>query len=290
MTSDAPTAQPLADRVRERLAQVGPARVVASDLDGTLLRSDGTVSPRTRAAWAAAEEAGLVTVLVTARPPRWLDDVEAVVGPHGIAVCANGAFVYDVPARRVVAETGFDAAALAEVVADLRRELPGIAFAAERRSGFHVEDGYASDHPLPADAVRGPVGAQGAPRATEGGVVGKLLARHDAMPDEEFRAAVARVVGERGALHFSGARGLAEISAPGVSKAAGLAAWCAERDLPAAFVWSFGDMPGDLPMLTWAGTGVAVGNGHPDVVAAADLVTEANDDDGVALVVEHLLG
>ena len=57
----------------------GPApsrpRLVATDLDGTLLRSDGSVSERTRAVWAAADEAGIETVLVTARPPRWLHDL-----------------------------------------------------------------------------------------------------------------------------------------------------------------------------------------------------------------------
>ncbi len=278
-----PDGADVVDVVRDRVLRLGRAQVVASDLDGTLLRTDGTVSDRTRAAWAAAEQAGISTVLVTARPPRWLDDLESIVGAHGVALCGNGAFVYDVPSRTVVAQHGFDLSAVALIVGDLRRELPGIVFGAERRTGLSLDDGYHSDYPVPADAVRGPV------EALTGDPVGKLLARHPHLGDEAFRHLVAQVVGERGIVAYSGAGGLAEISAPGVTKAAALARWCADLGVPASRVWAFGDMPNDLPMLAWAGTGVAVGNGHTDVVEAADLVTAGNDDDGVARVVEHLL-
>lgn len=273
----------LPERVRGRLRRTGPVQVVATDLDGTLLRTDGSVSDRTRAALAAAEEAGLRTVLVTARPPRWLDDLEPIVGAHGVALCGNGAFVYDVPSRTVTAQHGFDPTDLVPVLDDLRRELPGIAFAAERASGFGLEDTYSSGHPVPPDAVRGPV------EALVGEPVGKLLARHPELGDEAFRVAVAAVVGERGIVAYSGAGGLAEISAPGVTKAAALERWCAGHGVGPAGVWAFGDMPNDLPMLAWAGTGVAVGNAHAEVLAAADLVTGTNDDDGVARVVEALL-
>ncbi|MDQ2757500.1 MAG: Cof-type HAD-IIB family hydrolase [Actinomycetota bacterium] len=262
---------------------MGRARVVASDLDGTLLRTDGSLSDRTRAAWASAEQAGLSTVLVTARPPRWLDELESIVGAHGVALCGNGAFVYDVPSRTVIAQHGFDLPDVALLVGDLRRELPGIVFGAERRTGLSLDDGYHSDYPVPAGALRGPV------EELSGDPVGKLLARHPHLGDEAFRARVAEVVGERGVVAYSGAGGLAEISAPGVTKAAALGRWCADLGVPASAVWAFGDMPNDLPMLVWAGTGVAVANGHADVVGAADLVTGANDDDGVARVVEHLV-
>ena len=51
---------------------------------------------------------------------------------------------------------------------------------------------------------------------------------------------------------------------------------------------AFGDMPNDVPMLAWAGYGVAVANAHPSVIAVADEVTGSNDDDGVAQVLEQL--
>jgi len=258
-------------------------RLVATDLDGTLLRSDGSVSERTRSVLAAVEVAGIHTVLVTARPPRWLDDLEAIVGPGGVVLCGNGAFVYDVPSRRVLSHTGIEPKVLGELVADLRRELPGVKFAAERASGFGYEQDYANLHPIPHDAVRGPV------EALVGEPVGKLLGRLPSMPETDFLDAVARVVGERGVVAYSGAGGLAEISATGVTKAVALAEWCVGLEVDAADVWAFGDMPNDLPMLAWAGTSFAVANGHPDVLAAATHTCPSNDDDGVAQTLETLV-
>ncbi|MEP6632293.1 MAG: HAD hydrolase family protein [Lapillicoccus sp.] len=258
-------------------------RLVATDLDGTLLRSDGTGSARTAATLRAVQAAGIRTVLVTARPPRWLDELVHLVGDGGVALCGNGAFVYDVRSRTVLSQRGFEPAAVAAIVADLRRALPGVAFAAERASGFALEDGYRSLHPVPDGAVRGPVDA------ASSDLVGKLLGRHPDLAEVEFLARVQEVVGDRGVVAYSGAGGLAEISAPGVTKAAALEAWCAGLGITAPDVWAFGDMPNDLPMIAWAGTSFAVANGHPDVVAAADHVCPPNDEDGVAQTLETLL-
>ena len=143
---------------------IDPIRVLATDLDGTLLRSDGTVSAATRQALEAAWAAGIVTVFVTARPPRWLDHLIDVVGDHGIVVCGNGAFVYDVPQRRVITERGFAADHLLSLVRDLRDAVPGIGFAAERADGMGREVGFVDpyedeyvlmDH---ADTTAHPVG------------------------------------------------------------------------------------------------------------------------------------
>lgn len=257
-------------------------RVVATDLDGTLLDSAGAVTPRTRAALEAAWEAGIVTVFVTARPPRWLDALADVVGGHGVAICANGAFRYDVAARRVTHVDGFAPGAVAALARDLRAALPGIGFAAERADGFHVEPGYAEVHPPPADTVRAPI-------AQVGPDVGKLLARCPEVSDARFLDRVTRVVGDRGIVAFSGAIGLAEIGPPGVTKAATLARWCTELGVEPGEVWAFGDMPNDIPMLAWAGRSFAVANAHPEAVAVADARCGGNDEDGVARVLEDLV-
>jgi hydroxymethylpyrimidine pyrophosphatase-like HAD family hydrolase len=259
-------------------------RLVATDLDGTLLRSDGAGSDRTAAALRAVQAAGVRTVLVTARPPRWLDELAHLVGDDGVAICGNGAFVYDVPSRKVLSHKGIEPESVAAIIDDLRRELPGVAFAAERTTGFALEEAYESQHPVPSDAVRGSIAAG------DGGLVGKLLGRHPTMSEEEFLARAAEVVGDRGVVAYSGASGLAEISAPGVTKAAALESWCADLGVGAPEVWAFGDMPNDLPMIVWAGTSFAVANAHPDVIAAADHVCPSNDEDGVAQVLEQLVG
>ena len=257
-------------------------RVVATDLDGTLLRSDGTVSERTRAALEGAWAAGIITVFVTARPPRWLDDLIDHVGEHGIAICGNGAFVYDVARREVIESRGFARDDLLCLASDLRGALPGIGFAVERADGMGREDHYVYRDEM-AGVERGPL----ATLATT--TVGKLLARCDSMDPDEFLTRVAGIVGDRAQLGYSGAIGLAELTAPGVTKAAGLSIWCSEQGIGPAEVVACGDMPNDLPMLEWAGHAVAVANAHEDVLAAADEVVASNDDDGVATVLDRIV-
>ena len=258
-------------------------RVVATDLDGTLLRSDGSLSDRTRGVLAGLDDRGIQVVFVTARPPRWLDAVADAVGGHGLSICLNGSCVVEIATGEVSQVHGFDAADLADVVADLRHALPGIELGLERPSGAVFDPHYARDHHAPSDAHR----ARVEEHLDE--PVGKLLARISSMPDDAFFADVERVIGSRAHLAYSGALGLAEMTAPGVSKAAALDRWCTAHDVSAQHVWAFGDMPNDLPMLTWAGTSFAVANAHADVLAAATHVTASNDDDGVARALEGLL-
>jgi len=258
-------------------------RVVATDLDGTLLRSDGTVSDRTRRVLTALDEAGTHVVFVTARPPRWLTEVGALVGSHGVIIALGGACVYDVGTRQVVESRGFALPALRDVVRDLRAAVPGVALAVEQVDGPVFDATFRHDEQMP-DSWRGPV-----ERALDAPVA-KLLARTDDLGQEEFFEQVLGAVGERALLAFSGAAGLAELLPPDVTKAGALAAWCAAHDIRAEEVWAFGDMPNDLPMLAWAGTSYAVANAHPEVLAAATRVTASNDEDGVAVALEGLLG
>lgn len=265
-------------------------RVIATDLDGTLLRSDGTVSARTLSALEAAAAQGIPTLLVTARPPRWLHGLSDLIGAHGIAICGNGAFVYDVAARRVVEAHLFDRDELAAVVADLRAHIPGVMIAAECPSGLWVEPGWPNPH-READAHRraGAIEELLASEHPDDGV-GKLLGLARGRSTADFLAAVRASVGDRAVLAYSGAFGLAELNPPGVTKAAGLARWCDEHGIRAAEVWAFGDMPNDLPMLRWAGRSFAVANADDEVLAAASDRCPANDEDGVAQIIEQVLG
>ena len=77
-------------------------RLVATDLDGTLVRSDGTVSERTQRVLVELDRLGVPVVFVTGRPLRWAADVFDHVGGHGLAVISNGALVWDVAGDRPV--------------------------------------------------------------------------------------------------------------------------------------------------------------------------------------------
>ncbi len=257
---------------------------MATDLDGTLVRSDGTVSDRSRAALALVEQAGALLVLVTGRPPRWMAPIVAQTGHRGVAICANGAVVYDLHAERVLEEHLMSPAAAAAVVSALRAAIPGVSFAVERGvRGFGHEPAYPARFP-PVDVVVAPV--EDLVRAP----AVKLLVRHATLDADALLARVEAVAGGLATLTHSSQQGLVEISALGVSKASGLERLATGHGIGAPEVIAFGDMPNDLPMLAWAGTSVAVANAHPHVLAGASEVTASNDDDGVARVLERVYG
>ena len=261
-------------------------RLVATDLDGTIVRSDGTISARTTAAITRLEERGVPFVMVTGRPPRWMAPVAEATRHRGLAVCANGALLYDLHTERVVRSWLIDARSAAEVVAALRREIPGVVFAVEKGPVDGTPGGFARERDYIPRWDVAEVVVEPLPSMLAGGAV-KLLARQEGMGSDELLAAAQAVLGASVEATHSSADGLLEISAPGISKASGLAAFAEERGVDAAEVVAFGDMPNDLPMLAWAGHSVAVANAHPDVLAAADEVTASNDDDGVAVVLDR---
>ncbi len=260
-------------------------RLVATDLDGTLLRSDGTISPRTAEVIVALEGAGVDVVFVTARPPEWVDALADAVGGHGTVICANGAFVYDVPSRSILESHVLAPGLVAGLAAELRTALPAASFAVQGPGGLLSESHFPLLWPSAptwrqADLVEAFLDVPAA----------KLMVQCSRTPTGELLGRVAEVLAGRAVVSHSGAPGLAEVSALGVTKAAALERWCTARGIASREVWAFGDMPNDLEMLAWAGTGFAVAGAHPDVLAVADLVIGDNDDDGVAALLAASLG
>ena len=264
-----------------------PPRLVATDLDGTLVRTDGSISGRTVEVVERLEAAGCLFVMVTGRPPRWMSVVADEIGHHGLAVCANGALLYDLHTERVVQAHLLDAQAARDVVDALRRDIPGIAFAVEKGPSDGVPGSFAREPVYVPRWDNGEVAVEEVDELLAGGAV-KLLARSESHGSDELLAAARAALGGTAAeLTHSSDGGLLEISAGGISKASGLAALAAQRDIPADEVIAFGDMPNDLPMLAWAGRSVGMANAHPDVLAEVDEVTATNDEDGVARVLER---
>jgi len=200
-------------------------------------------------------------------------------------VCANGALLYDLHTETVVDAILIEADTLQKVVAQLRAVAPGLTFAAEYAPGFGHEPAYRHHWELGVTDVR-----VGPAEEILDRPAAKLLARHPTMACDELLALAVEVLDGQVAVTSSSKEALLEISAPGVTKASALAALAARAGIPAAEVVAFGDMPNDLPMLAWAGRAVAVANAHPEVLAVADEVTASNDEDGVALVLERLVG
>ena len=261
-------------------------KLVATDLDGTLVRSDGTVSAYTADVLAKVEALGVPVVFVTGRPLRWTEEVFEHVGEHGLAVVSNGALVWDVARHRPHLERPIDPEVALGVAADLRTAIPEARFAVETLAGWSMESGYFSHQ---ADVRNGFGALAEAPiEVLLAEPVLKLLARQPGADPDELVAAASAVVGDRVNVTHSSFP-LLEISAAHVTKASTLALLCADLGVDAADVVAFGDMPNDLPMLAWAGTSYAMAGAHDTVLAVADRVAPPNDEDGVARVLAGLL-
>jgi hypothetical protein len=259
-------------------------RLIATDLDGTLLRDDGSISDRTKRALARAVAAKIALVLVTGRPIRRMREVADALEFEGVAICGNGSIVYDLKSGQILEQTMLTAADARELILDLRTHLPEIGFAVETGHKLGREPTYAQFRPVNsaldvelADTIQ--LTANGA---------SKLIARHPSLPIDEFLLRVREIVADRASVTHAGAPFL-ELAAAGVTKAWALAAHCERLGFSASDVLAFGDMPNDLPMLEWAGHSVAVANAHKSVREAADDLTASNEEDGVAVYLETLL-
>lgn len=287
-------------------------RLVASDLDGTLLLPDGSVGPRTRAALDQLRDSDLDLVIVTGRPPRWISPIVEMTGHRGVGIAANGAVLLDLADGLVTDVFPLSADQALDAVERVRAALPGAVFAVERaRPGgrlaptggssygdldatladateFALADGYHPRWPVPPQTHVAPI-----EELVGSGDVVKLLVRPgtgSTIGADDFLAlGAAALDGRVEATHSNPEDQLLEISAPGVSKATTLARVAAAEGHGPLHVVAAGDAPNDLPMLAWAGTSYAVANGHPQVRQLATHVLPSNGEEGVAQLIEALL-
>jgi Cof subfamily protein (haloacid dehalogenase superfamily) len=259
-------------------------RLVATDLDGTLLHSDGTVTAYTRQVLEELDRRGVHVVFVTGRPIRWMDSLWDAVGGHGLAICSNGGIVYDVATHSVRNALTIDPDTCVEVGRLLRKAIPGTSFALEKTGGFGVEESFMSR----SEVVRGiPVGPL--EQIVDGTVV-KLLAQHEEIAPEQFWRAVEERVGHLVTTTWSSTFSMVEMSARGVTKASTLERLASELGVESYEVVAFGDMPNDIEMLTWAGSSYAMANAHDSVLGVAAHKAPGNDEDGVAVTLAGIFG
>jgi Cof subfamily protein (haloacid dehalogenase superfamily) len=263
--------------------------LIATDVDGTLLDPEDRITARTREVIAAAVASGVTFVLATGRPPRWIPPVVDELGFAPMAVCANGGVIYDAAADRVISASVLGVDALTELAEIAVRVVPGAGLAAERigRTAHDTATPQFVSAPGYEHAWLNPDNTEVSYQDLLSAPAVKLLVRKPGMPSSELAAALNRHVGLLGDITYSTNDGLVEISPVGISKAVGVEQVARPLEICAEDVVAFGDMPNDVPMLRWAGLGVAMGNAHPDAMAAADEVTTGNDDDGLARVLER---
>lgn len=269
---------------------MSPPLLIASDVDGTLIDSADILTDRTRSVITAAVEAGAQFLLATGRPPRWIKPIVDALGFAPVSVCANGSVLYDAASDRIISAATLGSDELTVLSELIRKVIPD--------AGLAVERVGASAHDAATPQFVSSPGYEHAwlnPDNTEvslddllGSPAIKLLVRRPGVPSSAMAEALAPVVGAAGAdLTYSTENGLVELMPAGISKASGVAAVARQLAVPAESAIAFGDMPNDVAMLQWAGHGVAMGNAHPRVHAAANESTVSNDDDGVAKVLER---
>ncbi|MFF4899430.1 HAD family hydrolase [Streptomyces sp. NPDC001068] len=262
-----------------------PYGLVATDLDGTLLGAGESVSSRTRDALAAATAAGAAHIVVTGRAVPWTRPILDDLGYRGLAVCGQGAQVYDAGSHRLLTSVTLDRQLAGVALAKIEAEV-GPLYLAASRDGLDGEvlvgPGYAVTGKLPSTPLTDAADLWAAP-------LNKIYIQHPRLADDELAEAARQAAGGFVTVAMAGA-GIVELLPLGLSKATGLSLAARRLGKKAADTIAFGDMPNDVPMFAWASYGVAMANAHDELKAVADEVTSSNEEDGIAVVLERLLG
>jgi Cof subfamily protein (haloacid dehalogenase superfamily) len=261
-------------------------KLIATDLDGTIVPHLGPISDRTIAAFKKAHELGIEIFFITGRPPRWMVEIREAFG-FGNAICANGALLYDLMNDKVLEEWLMPTEIQLEIIKRLRISLPGIHFALEYGDEFYREKHYTTKW----DIGRDNIGVDSIEEKITKPAF-KMLGRcvnNEFTSDQMLEIALRDLSGIANITHSNSNESLIEISALGVSKGETLAKMAGRAGLTADDCVSFGDNPNDFSMLQWAGRSWAMSDGHPDGPKYAKFVADAHYHDGVAIVIEALL-
>jgi hydroxymethylpyrimidine pyrophosphatase-like HAD family hydrolase len=261
------------------------SRLIALDVDGTLLTSAEVLTDRTRRALTQAEAAEWHVALVTGRPLPIALPVVNDLGLGRYVVAANGATVAEATTGTVLYQASLPGPVAVDAILRSRRAVPGLGLAVTTATGFFKEAGFEALAPL--SRSEGTIVADALPDPTA--AVHSVVLFVDHLDALELLAALVPVLPAGVAATPSGLPGSVEVTAPGVHKGRGLVELCERLGVAREEVVAFGDGLNDHEMLVWAGLGVAMGNADPATKAIADEVTASNDEDGVALVVERLL-
>lgn len=268
-------------------------KLIASDLDGTLIGRDFKFRPRTLAALKTAQDAGVQVVLVTGRPHRWLEAVvEQMDGYNSYAICSNGAVTYHLGRAEVVSTHTMAGREIHRVHQLLEKEFPEARFTAETLDTAYLQS--AEDTPAqpggPLENIELVYGALGEVLPADAQVV-KYLMFSGAYQPETLLKKVRDIAGERVSVtHAVPGSPLIEMSLHGMNKGSVLAEFARERGITPDEVVAFGDMPNDTEMLRWAGRGYAMASGAPALIESVERVCPGFDEDGVAQKIEKLLG
>lgn len=262
-------------------------KLIATDLDGTVLGPDFRFRDRTLEALRAARSAGVEIVYVTGRPHRWIEPVREQLEYESVAICSNGAVIYDVSQGQVLHAETVPTEMILGLHATLRETLPGAHYSVETLAGVVSEPGWPQTNLL--ETGQGTIGPLDELLTADSQII-KFLVRDESMdPRTLYETVQDKAQNQVSVTHAVANMPLAEIGQAGLSKGRTLARWCAAEGIAADEVVAFGDMPNDTTMLQWAGRGYAMASGWPEVIQTVGRTCPAFEEDGVAQVIEELL-
>lgn len=254
--------------------------LIALDLDGTLLNSREHISPRNRRAIAEALDAGIRVVLVTGRGADTPIRVSRELNLNLPVICCHGALTKDFLAGKTLGHMPVPMRHAKEMVEFAERE--GLSIALYSKETFYRLEGSK----LHMDDMTGPAWRE---VRTFGDVMHAAPTFIRFLGKESVDAMRERF--GHLPLHFKyetwGDFVECAVTHNEATKESALARLCAQYDVPAKAVLAVGDSRNDVPMLQWAGVGVAMGNSLPEVHDAVEFTTATNDEDGVALAIER---
>ena len=243
-------------------------KLIASDLDGTLIGHDFRFRPRTLSALEAARAAGIDIVFVTGRPSRWLTPLREQTDFDSYAICSNGAVVYHLGANEVEEVNGADPAVIARTHELLEPMFPDATYTLETVDTVYIQGPHEGGEVLEGARVVEAKIADALEHIGSTPVI-KYLIRVPGMDP----------VGEP----------LVEMGSKTVNKGRILEKFAARHGIEAHEVMAFGDMPNDAEMLCWAGEGFAMASGQPALIAKVGRTCPSFHEDGVAQTIEAML-
>lgn len=264
-------------------------KMIATDIDGTMIRSDGSLSDRVKASLHAAIDAGVHVVPATGRPVIVAEDVIAAAELLDYWVFANGAITRHLGRDELIRGFWIDRAVAANLIIMARERLPNAGIAIEFETTVAYESGFEAVVPVtpsvpPSDDVLAELDRS----EPEYARIQKVLVYDLSVDLDELYNHVTTVVGDDAVVSYSGLPFL-ELAAGQVTKATALELLTTDLGITAAEVACFGDNHNDVPMLQWAGRSYVMENGTDDAKAEADEVIGSNDEDAVADKIDQLL-
>jgi Cof subfamily protein (haloacid dehalogenase superfamily) len=257
---------------------------VVTDLDGTIVRADGTITDETLRAAKELSARGIPLVAATARTPAGIRALQPLHGLVTLAVCCTGAIGFDPHDEAFLWKHQLPRAAVADLVHRMSTQLAGVELSAYTGEMWLMTSGYQA---IRGTRPRGPIAI--VPMAEIAQVDACTVAAcHPHLDAPALFAAMGAVLAEAEVnLTYAGTR-VVDVTPTGVNKASGVANALTALGIPAERAIAFGDMPNDIPMFAEVGYAVAMGNATEEVRAAATLTTASVDEDGFARCLRNL--